>query len=203
MSEMARIEIVGEREAASRVQRFSHYFTISVCIGALLIALNMRTQFTTASTFYTNVQAGISVRYPQGWLLNEDDADYVMRVRDLTRMGYKTTIQVGIEPVGSGASAQNVLALLSIRRSTTLATYRSLSSEAIVLPNELTGLRQRFYFTATETDPFLESIPVVVSGEDIVVIQRGQAVVITFLADSATFDVEYAVFQRFLANLEF
>jgi hypothetical protein len=60
-----------------------------------------------------------------------------------------------------------------------------------------------YNFVATNTNPFLEGIPVVIQGIDILTVKRGQAIVISFLSDLQTYDANYAIFQRFLGSLEF
>ena len=42
---------------------------------------------------YVNSEVGIRALYPQHWLI-DTSGDYVFRVRDLSQLGFKTTIQV-------------------------------------------------------------------------------------------------------------
>ena len=199
---MAIVEVYTESMPSNRQQRWGHYLTLLVGLLALLYGLNMRSGALNATAVYTNAQAGIRAAYPLNWLLDED-GDYVFQVRDMSRVGYKTTIRVATRPVSTSMSERNVLDSLNITRPLNLSTYTPLSFEAYTLPDESPGTAMTYSFVETETNPFLASVPVVVSGLDILTIRGGQALIITFRADAATFDEDIAVFNRFLRSLEF
>ena len=199
---MAVVEVYAESMPSNRQQRWGHYLTLAIGVLALLYGLNMRNSALNATVVYNNVQAGIRAEYPRNWLLDQD-GDYVFQVRDMSRVGYKTTIRVATRPVSSSMSERNVLDSLNITRPLNLSTYTPLSFESYVLPDESPGTAMTYSFVETETNPFLASLPVVVSGLDILTIRGGQALIITFRADAATFDEDIAIFNRFLRSLEF
>lgn len=199
---MSLIKITGSSSGLTYRQRWSGYFVFIYAALALFIGVNLRDSALNAVTVYTNTQAGIRVEYPNNWLLDEED-DYVFRVRDVARIGFKTTLQVAVQPVGAGTTARNVLDGLSLRRAPTLAGYSVLSYEPYTLPDESEAIRMTYVFVATEEDPFLESVPVVVEGTDILAIRRGQAVIITFLSDGSLFNENLPYFERFINALEF
>jgi hypothetical protein len=199
---MTAIEIIDRDDGSSRAQRWSHALTLFVAGLALLYGLNLRAGTINATTSYTNVQAGIRANYPQNWLVDEE-GDYVVRVRDMTRIGFKTTITIAVRPVSPEMTETNVLNTLNITRPQTLAAYNPLSIEDTTLPDDSPAKAMTYTYVAGETNPFLESISVVVLGYDILTIKGGQAIVITFRADALTFDRDFAVFDRFLENLEF
>lgn len=198
---MSLIEIV-EQEELSWQQRWSHIITIGVAILALLYGLNLRSSILGATRIYTNVEAGIEARYPQNWLLDED-GDYVFRVRDMTRAGFKTTLQIQTRPIGRQGTARNVFDTLNINRPQTLSTYNVLSIEDTILPDESEGVRMTYSFVDTDPNPFLQTVPSVVIGEDLLTIRGGQAIIITFLADVRTYEDDQSFFNQFLANLQF
>jgi hypothetical protein len=200
---MAVVEVVGQDEGFTRQQRWSHALTLLVGALALLYGLNMRATTLNATEVYTNVQAGIRVSYPRTWLLDEG-GDHVFRIRDMSRVGFKTTISISIQPVGTGMTASNVLDGLNIARPQTLATYGILSEEVdYTLPDDSGATALNYTYVEVENNPFVESVPVVVLGRDILTIKGGQAIIITFRADSLTFDQDIAIFNRFLESLEF
>jgi hypothetical protein len=88
-----------------------------------------------------------------------------------------------------------------MNRAPTLAAYTVLSTELFILPDETEATAMTYTFVATEANPFLESIPVVVEGLDILTIKRGQAIVISFLSDSRSYQSNYTLFEQFLHNL--
>lgn len=183
-------------------QRWSHYIAVLYCLVAILIGLNLRDAALTATISYTNSQAGIRAQYPANWLIDES-GDYIFRVRDLSRPGFKTTIQVATRPVSALTSTRNVLDALNLSRAQTLAAYEVLSEEFYALPNDVSATAMTYTFVDTQDNPFLQGIPVVVQGLDILTIRGGQALVITFLADASAFDRVKPVFDQFLDNLEF
>lgn len=198
------LEIMSEREPLTRLQRWSHYLTVLVLLLAFIYGLNIRDTLVSATRTYTNIQAGISVRYPVNWLIDENDnASYIFRVRDMTRIGFKTTIQIAVEPVGPDASPQSILNSLALQRSTQLAQYNTLSIEGTNDIDNSESFRMTYYFTTSDVDAILETLPVVVIGQDVLTIVEGQAVVVTLRADAATFDEDLQVFERFLETLEF
>jgi hypothetical protein len=136
-------------------------------------------------------------------LIDESPPDYVFRVQDPSQSGFKTTFQVAVSPVSASTSARNLLDALSMNRAPTLDGYRILSREPFVLPDESDATAMAYTFVATETNPFLESVPVVVEGLDILTIRRGQAIVITFLSDAGSYDQNFVMFEQFLRNLRF
>lgn len=198
------LEIMSEREPLTRLQRWSHYLTVLVLLLAFIYGLNIRDTLVSATRTYTNIQAGISVRYPVNWLIDENDnASYIFRVRDMTRIGFKTTIQIAVEPVGPDASPQSILNSLALQRSTQLAQYNTLSIEGTNDIDNSESFRMTYYFTTSDVDAILETLPVVVIGQDVLTIVEGQAVVVTLRADATTFDEDLQVFKRFLETLEF
>lgn len=186
----------------NRRQRWGHYLTLIVGVIAFLLGLNMRAGALNATSLYNNVQAGIRVEYPQRWLV-DFDGDYVFRARDMSRVGYKTTLQIALRPVGAATTEQNILNSLNINRPAVLPAYVPFPAEPFTLPDDTPAVSMNYAFVDTEASPFLETIPVVVSGQDVVVIRGGQAIIITFLADAQTFDQEIDIFNRFLESLEF
>lgn len=183
-------------------QRWSHYIAVLYCLAAILIGLNLRDAALTATVSYTNSQAGIRAQYPANWLIDES-GNYIFRVRDLSRPGFKTTIQVATRPVSPLTSTRNVLDALNLSRAQTLAAYEVLSEESYALPNDVPATAMAYTFVDTQDNPFLQGIPVVVQGLDILTIRGGQALVVTFLADASAYDRVKPVFDQFLDNLEF
>lgn len=199
---MGLIEITGREQETKREYSLGHYLTMIVAVLMLLYGINLRSSVLGATTPYVNVQAGIEVSYPANWLI-DFEGDYVFRVRDMQRIGYKTTIQINVRPIGPDVSERNVLDALNITRPNQLSTYNPLAIEPYLLPDETPATAMTYTFVDTEPNPFLEGVPTVVTGQDILTLRGGQAIIITFRADSSTFDEDIQVFNRMLASLEF
>lgn len=199
---MGLVEITGREQVLIRQQRLGHFLTLLVIVLGLLYSFNLRVSVANATVPYTDLRAGISVRYPANWLL-DTSGDYVFRVRDMSRTGFKTTLQVTLRPIGPDMTERNVLDSLNITRPITLSTYDIQSVQRVLLIADTTAIQMRYTYVDTETNPFLESFPIVVAGEDILTISGGQAVIITFRTDARTFDQDYPIFLQFLRSLEF
>lgn len=184
-------------------QRWNHYLVL-IMSGILLFAgVSLRDNALMATTLYTNTGAGIQAQYPRNWLL-DSSGDYIFRVRDISHPGFKTTIQVSVQAVGTVTTVRNVLDSLTLNRAQVFAAYKVLSLEDnYVLPDESRATIVNYTYAIVDPDPFLQSIPSVVRGYDIITIKRGQAIIITFLSDSNTFETNFEVFERFVNSLEF
>lgn len=199
---MAVVEITSQRDELSLRQRWSDYIALLFGLFSLFIGMNLRDGALNATVVYNNSQAGIRAEYPENWLIDEQ-GNYIFRVRDVTQIGFKTTIQVAARPVSAITSTRNLIDALTLSRSQTLSSYTVFAIEPYVLPDEIEATAVTYTFVAAESDPFLQSIPVVVEGLDILTISRGQAIIITFLSDARTYDQNYPRFQQFLSSLEF
>jgi hypothetical protein len=184
-------------------QRWNHYLVIITSLIGLFIATNMRDNTLYAVTPYINTTAGIRALYPRNWLI-DTSGDYVFRVQDVSRVGFKTTIQVAVQAISSNTSTRNIVDALTLNRSQLLAAYRALpANNAFALPDGTRATSVKYTYASINADPFLDTVPLVVRGIDILSIKRGQAVIITFLADSNTYENDYHMFERFLSTLEF
>jgi len=200
---MSVIEITARaQEELTQRQRWSHYFVFFYALIAIFIGFNLRSATLNATTPYVNNEVGIHAFYPQHWLI-DTSGDYVFRVRDLTQPGFSTTIQVDVQPVTSSTTARNLLDTLTLNRSQTLSAYSVLSQGDYRLPNGQDATALHYVYVAAPDNPFLQTIPTVVEGTDILAIRRGQAIIVTFLSDAQTFDDNLPIFQRFLDDLQF
>lgn len=184
-------------------QRWNHYLVLVLTLLSFFIATNLRDNTLYAVTPYINTTAGISALYPRNWLI-DTSGDYIFRVQNASRVGFKTTIQVSVQAVSSNTTTRNLVDALTLNRSQLLAAYRALpANNAVTLPDGTQATSVNYTYAAINADPFLDTVPVVVRGIDILSIKRGQAVVVTFLADSKSYEDDYRIFERFLNTLEF
>jgi hypothetical protein len=183
-------------------QRVATYATIALVFVGLYFGYSIHQSAITKTTSYTNVQAGLNALYPESWLLDET-GDYVFRVRNMANRGFKTVIQVQTQPVSSDVFERNLLDQLTLSRSQFLIDYNVLGYGDFVLPNDDSAIAMNYTFVARDTSPFLEGISSVVVGLDLLTIQRGQAIIITFRADSMIYEQELSTFYQFLENLNY
>jgi len=184
-------------------QRWNHYLILITAAIAIIAATSLRDITLFAVTPYVNTTAGIRALYPRNWLI-DTTGDYIFRVQDTSRVGFKTTMQVSVQAVSAATSTRNLVDALTLNRSQLLAGFHPLAPDnSFILPDGTPATAVSYYYAQTSNDPFLDTVPIVVKGFDIIAIKRGQAVIITFLADSNTYDDDYHTFDRFLSTLEF
>ena len=200
---MGIIEVGGRPEAFTGRQRWSLFLTLAFSAVALYVGTYLRDEALNATVTFVDSQAGIRAEYPENWLVNTT-GDAAFQVRDLATSGFKTTIKIAIQPINPDVTTErNVLDALTLQRAQTLPSYTVQSVEAYTLPNEDEAVRVDYTFVAVAENPFLESVPIVVQGVDMLVNRQGQALVISFQYDVSTFQQNFAVFERFLDTLEF
>jgi hypothetical protein len=200
---MTIVEISNIANELTPRQAWGHNLVVMLSVLMFFVGVNLRDSTLNATRSYTNLEAGIRAEYPQNWLI-DTSGDYVFRVRDVSQIGYPTTIQISVRPVGADTPPRYLFDALTLNRSQTLASYNVLASGlSFILPDETEANAMTYYFVASGNNPFLQSVPIVVRGIDILTIRRGQAIIITFLSESNSYDQNYAVFQRFISSLEF
>ncbi len=183
-------------------QRWSMVFSFLLIGVGLIAGINLRDSSLSQSLIYSNVEAGITARYPFRWLLDEGE-DYIFRVEDTALLGFNTLIQVSTLPVGPNTTERNLLDRLTLRRSQTLIDYTVLGYDIYVLPDETSAVTMSYSFVSRDSSPFLEGVSSIVAGLDVLTISRGQAVIISFRADASIFQRELATLDRFIQSLEY
>ncbi len=187
-------------------QRWANYITIFVALIGLAGGLILRNSYENSTQRYENSEVGIAVRYPSNWLLDESPAgtrsDYIVRMQDPIAVPFKTTLQISLLAVGPDAHLSDIPDLLNLTRASSFATYRPLPVTPVVLPNGSQGIQMNYAYVATETNPALQSVPIVVQAEDVIVLRGTQAFVITYRADAQSFAANLHYFDSFLRSVE-
>lgn len=183
-------------------QRWSIALSYLLIAIGLALGLNQRDASLNLSSVYRNVEAGITASYPARWLLDES-GDYVFRARDMSHRGYQTLIELRTLPVGPDSAERNILDHLSLQRAQVLVDYTVLGYDTYRLPDETWAISMSYSFVARDSSPFLEGVSSIVNGLDILTLRRGQALIITFRADSSIYRRELETLRWFIQNLEF
>lgn len=200
---MTIIEVGPQPSGLTFRQRWSHYFVLIFAVVGFLTGLNLRDTALNTTATYSNPRAGIVASYPQHWLLDEGANSYIFRVRDMAVTGFKTAIEVAARPVSASTTPRNIFDTLTLERAQTRAAYNVIAEDQFILPDETATQAMWYTYVSTEVNPFLQSLPSVVEGIDILLIKRGQAIIVTFLSDARTFDQNLPILERFLRDLEF
>jgi hypothetical protein len=188
-------------DPTARRVRFAHYFTLTYCIVAVIIAMILRDAALFATTEFRNNEVGVIAYYPANWLL--DTSTSVLRATDTARSGFKTIIEVQVLPFAPRMSARNVVDSLTLVRQGSLQDYRNLASREITLRNQEVAVVNEYQYVYAPNDPFLQTLSTTVVGRDVLVIRRNQAILITFQTDARTLEEDLGIFDRFLDSLEY
>lgn len=185
----------------TRNDRLGTTLIVLLVAGLVLAGLVIRQRTTTATWLYSSREEGLEVAYPAGWLIDEQ-GDYVMRARDPKARPFNTRYQITAVPAGGQASIRNVLDGLTLQRSTDLSAYRVLSVQESSLDGQ-TVTEMNFAYVDADPNPFIQRLPTVVVGRDIVIRDGDRAIVATYMADRDTFDAGLSGFERFVASLSY
>ncbi len=183
-------------------QRWSIAITYMMILVGFAIGINQRDSALNRASDYSNLEAGISARYPARWLL-EETGPYIFRVRDMAHRGFNTAIEVSAAPVGSDTTERNILDQLSLQRAQVLIDYTVLGFDEYRLADDSTAISMAYSFVSRDSNPFLEGVSSIVYGLDILTIRRGQALIIAFRADADIYQRELEILRWFVQNLEF
>ncbi|MCY4464386.1 MAG: hypothetical protein OXE46_02490 [Chloroflexi bacterium] len=183
-------------------QRWSLPLSYLVIAVGLLAGIVQRDNLLNQASVYMNDEAGITAVHPARWLL-EESGDFVFRVRDMSYPGFQTLIEVSTVAVGADNSARSIFDQLSLARAQALVDYHILGYDEYVLSDESMASSMAYSFVARDASPFLQGISTVVSGLDILLVRRGQGVIVSFRADSRIFEREVSTLRWFIENLEF
>lgn len=196
------IEFADQSELTFR-QRWGSYLAIFVVVAGVLAGFLYRSNIVNATFPFVKPEVGITARYPANWLLEEGPTPIVFRATDPSASPFKTTLQVQLVPTGPGTTAAYILNQLDMDRSARLPAYRSLDRQPVVLTGAQRGTQMIYAYAAVGANPFLQDEPVTVRAIDLVVLRPGQAIVISYQADAASFEKNRHYFDDFLRSLSF
>ncbi|MCY3915028.1 MAG: hypothetical protein OXG49_03350 [Chloroflexi bacterium] len=183
-------------------QRWSIAITYFLLVAGFALGVNQRESTLNLASDYSNLEAGISAKYPARWLL-EETGSFIFRVRDMAHRGFNTVIEVSAAPVGRDTSERNIFDLLTLRRSQVLTDYAVLGYDNYLLADDTLAVSMSYSFVARDSSPFLEGVSSIVNGLDILTIRRGQALVVSFRADADIYQRELETLRWFIQHLEF
>ncbi|MBN1679965.1 MAG: hypothetical protein JW966_06705 [Anaerolineae bacterium] len=183
-------------------QRWNSYLALVMAGVVLFLGISMRSSSLNAAQVFENQEAGIRAQVPLNWLIDSKSDEYVIRAEDPNALPFKTLLQVSTLTVGPDAAPRNVLDILDIQRASQLSAYRVISRTEETLRDGTPAIRMHYAYTQDERNPFLESLPVVVEGVDVVILRRSQALVITYREEQNSFDDNLYRFENLLQTLE-
>jgi hypothetical protein len=192
---------MNEVSALSFTQRWNSYLAIVLALMMLFLGLALRNSALSATQTFEDLEAGVRAQVPDGWLLDAESDEYVFRVQDPDALPFKTTLQVSVLTVGPDATPNLVLDMLFLERAPRFSNYGEISRSDETLRGD-PAKRMVYAFVQYERNPFQATVPIVVQGVDVVVLRRGQAVIITYREESASFEKNVYRFENLLQTVE-
>jgi hypothetical protein len=189
----------------SRKDRWADWAVVGVLVLALLLGTSVMAVAEGQTVKAANAEAGLTVRYPKGWLLKPAESLSFQAV-DPSAGDFKTTYQVQSMPVGASEPTTPTLTLalnnLSLSRAQRETAHRLFEvAEGPPLDGRPT-MEAGYAYVVKGNDLFTQRMPVVVQGVDIAVAQDGRIVVFTLLASQDAFASAEKDFRRFVELAE-
>ena len=178
-------------------------------IGLLAVALLLGTAVMALAQGQTaeavDAEAGLTVHYPQGWLLKPAD-NLVFQAVNPNAADFKTAFQAQVTPIVAGDAVTPTLALalnnLSLSRAQQQTAYRLFDIEEGKPLDGQPTMEATYAYVLKSNDLFSQRMPVVVQGLDIAVGQGDQAVIFSLLASKDAFAAAETDFRRFVESAE-
>lgn len=185
----------------TRSDRFNSVLVVIAFGLAALAGLFLLGSDSSSLWSYSSREAGIDAVYPAGWL-SDEEGDYIVRLRDPASRPFKTQYIIRVIPASQTTSVRNILDELTIQRSVDLSAYRVLNVESVTL-NGIEQTQMNFVFVDADPDPFSQRVPTIVQGTDVVIIDEGRALVVTYMANDTDYAQGLGTFQTFLGSLRY
>lgn len=182
--------------------RANSILVLIVLLVMFAVGMFYRNNALTATVEFQDELNGISAQLPANWLIDTDEPGIILQVEDVGGSAFNTLIQISIQTVGPDATPRNVVDQLTVQGPVQYPGYGLLETREVRL-GEDDATQIEYYYVASEPNPFLETIPVVVQGVDLVVIRGNQAIIFTFQDDRNTFPEKRRYFDQFLASVEY
>lgn len=171
---------------ARRRDRLVDWLVVALVLVALLLGWGVKA----AAAGRTAVVAveGLTIRYPAGWLRTEVEPPVLLQVEEWLGAA-RSVITVQRRPL---PAVDNPLAAveqaLTLERARGRTAYRTLETEANVTVAGRITQRTSFAYVETDPNPFLQTMPVVMYGEDYLFPVGDQVYIVTLTAAEAHFD---------------
>lgn len=187
--------VVDIRERGQRHDRWVSWIVIALFLVALILGWVVKAM--AESRYIAYNEAGIQTRYPEGWIKLQVEPPAVLQVADKVT-GVRTALTLERRPLPTAAPKplQALQQALTLERGRDWMAYRVLETEEAVSIAGRTAMHITFAYVDTNPNPFMETTPVVMRGEDYLIPDGDQVYVFTLTTPEAN----YAGAQRYLKD---
>ena len=185
-----------------RRDRWSSWLVVAVVIVALILGWVVKTAAEGRTVPFAG--EGLRATYPAGWVRVEVQAPVLLQVGDRWAQPFRSTLSVERRPLSPGSD--NPLGLIqqmvSLERGRSLSAFRTLRGEQSVAVRGEPGVRVTFAYVATNPNPFAETLPVVMRGEDVIFLVGDSAYVVSLTTAAENYAQGQRILHRLLRTLE-
>lgn len=190
----------------TRRDRWADWAVIVVLVVALLLGWAVKTVAEGQRVTYTNAEAGLTVRYPQGWLLRTDPK-LAFHALDPGAGAFRTTYQVRVSPIDATVPLTSTLNMAlndaSLARAQGKTAYRLFDIHAGPDVGGRPTMEATYAYVVEGTDLFVQQMPVVVEGIDIALVKGDRVYVFSLSAAEDAFAGAEKAFRRFVETATF
>ncbi len=185
-----------------RRDRWVSWLVIGVFGVALLLGWMVRVLAEGRTVVYEG--EGFRSRYPAGWMRVETRPPLLLQVEDRTAQPFRTRLTVERRPLPPGVPNPlgAVEQVLVLERG--WLAYRPLEvvTETLAFAGPVPALHVTFSYVEPNNNPFLSTLPVVMMGEEYLLLAGDRAYVVTLTAAEANYPKARRQLQAFLRSLQ-
>jgi hypothetical protein len=134
--------------------------------------------------------------------VRETGDDPLLQARDPLGGEFDPVLALRSRPLAAEVEAVMALDALALERAQRTAAYQSLDTVQVLVDGKV-ATKRTFAYVHTDTNPYVDRLPVVVRGSDLALRDGGRVVIVTLLSDADDFEAYQRHFQTFAKSLEF
>jgi hypothetical protein len=207
---MAQANATNMPVSAGRVNRqdvASTVMVVGITLLALLLGLLLRNSVEASTVAYTD-PAGVGIKYPNTWHLDDSQAaNGIVRVTAVRTGGSPTVLEV--QRVVVDASAPTTTTLTAVANDLAATRARDLTAFKLfnittkdVRIKGLPGAKTEYVYVTNPGNAIRQTIPSVMIGEDWLVHKGDKVYVFSYQATEANRDEARSVFEKFVESAQ-
>lgn len=193
--------VADTRAQTQRRDRWVNWIVIALFVVALLLGWVIKAVAENRYVAYSD--SAIQVRYPEGWIKLKTEAPVLFLVADKPT-GVRTSLAIEQRPLPPNAARPLALVLqaVTLERGTSWMAYRVLETEEGVTIGGQTATHLSFAYVETNPNPFMETTPVVMRGEDYLIPRGEQVYILTVVAPESNYTQAQRYLQDFVRSFK-
>jgi hypothetical protein len=190
-----------ETQTLRRRDRWADWAVIALVTVALILGWALREATLFRTMPFTLDEAEITGQCPANWVRETGD-DPLLQARDPLGGEFDPVLALRSRPLAAEVEAVMALDALALERAQRTAAYQSLDTVQVLVDGKV-ATKRTFAYVHTDTNPYVDRLPVVVRGSDLALRDGGRVVIVTLLSDADDFEAYQRHFQTFAKSLEF